>query len=112
MRYVFLAAALSVASFAVSLPAQAQGIPGGVQYGASRGNQVAGPVGAVVGGVVGGAVGGVEGALGITHPAPAPMPVMYEAPGGRFAHGRAWHRHMVYRGHHRAARMRHQRNLG
>jgi hypothetical protein len=52
---------------ALALPANAQGVPGGVAHGAYQGNRIAGPVGGVVGGAVGGAIGGVEGLLGINH---------------------------------------------
>jgi hypothetical protein len=52
---------------ALALPANAQGVPGGVAHGAYQGNRIAGPVGSVVGGAVGGAIGGVEGLLGINH---------------------------------------------
>ncbi len=45
--------------------AQAQGLVGGAEEGAHRGNRAAGPVGAVVGGAVGAGVGTVNGALGL-----------------------------------------------
>jgi hypothetical protein len=81
----------------LSLPAHAQGVPGGVAYGASQGNQTAGPVGAVVGGVVGGVIGGVEGMLGIDHR------VSYESPGPapyRY-HRHIYRRHAHHSVHHR-----------
>jgi len=61
--------ALITSTFLLALivPANAQGIPGGVVHGAYEGNRIAGPVGWVVGGAVGGAIGGVEGLLGINH---------------------------------------------
>ena len=49
--------------FTLVIPANAQGIPGGVAHGVYEGNRIAGPVGGVVGGAVGGAIGGVEGLL-------------------------------------------------
>lgn len=63
MKVLF--ASVIVASIAVPLAAQAQGIPGGVAHGASEGWRIAGPVGAVVGAPVGGIIGGVEGLLGV-----------------------------------------------
>ncbi len=53
------------AMLAVPHASHAQGIFGGMDEGARRGNRAAGPVGAVVGAGVGGAVGGVNGVLGI-----------------------------------------------
>jgi hypothetical protein len=61
---VMIASAL-VATFAMPLAAQAQGVPGGIAHGMSEGNRAAGPVGAVVGGAVGGVLGGIEGVLGL-----------------------------------------------
>jgi hypothetical protein len=58
---------LTFAILAMPLTAQAQGIIGGAQEGAYRGNRDAGPVGAIVGGTVGAAVGGVEGVIGVPH---------------------------------------------
>jgi hypothetical protein len=52
----------SVLALLVSpIAAEAQGIVGGANVGAARGERAAGPVGGIVGGVVGGAVGGVVG---------------------------------------------------
>jgi hypothetical protein len=63
---MFRVVALS-AFVAVPVVAQAQGVPGGINYGAHRGAytgySVLGPVGGVVGGVVGGAAGGVVGGV-------------------------------------------------
>jgi hypothetical protein len=72
----------------VAVPANAQGVPGGVAHGTYEGSRIAGPVGAVVGGAVGGVVGGVEGVFGINHAyvgyaQPAPPPRYYR------------HRHVV-----------------
>src|SRR6202166_876250 len=50
-----------VATVALPVVAQAQGVPGGVERGSRDGERAAGPVGAVVGGVV----GGVAGVLGV-----------------------------------------------
>ena len=50
-----------MAFLTLPVSAEAQGIVGGAQVGAARGERAAGPVGGVVGGVVGGAVGGVVG---------------------------------------------------
>lgn len=61
MRIMF-AAGLLAASL---VTAQAQGIIGGAEQGASDGNRAAGPVGAIVGGAVGGVTGGISGLLGI-----------------------------------------------
>jgi len=71
-----------VAVLAVPLAAHAQGIPDGIQHGASVGSQTAGPVGAVVGGAVGSVIGGVEGLFGlgptyVAYPQPASAPVVY-----------------------------------
>ena len=54
-----------VATVALPVATQAQGIPGGVEQGSREGERAAGPVGAVVGGVIGGVVGGVAGVLGV-----------------------------------------------
>ena len=54
-----------VATVALPVMAQAQGVPGGVERGSRDGERAAGPVGAVVGGVIGGVVGGVNGVLGV-----------------------------------------------
>jgi hypothetical protein len=55
------------ALLAIAMPftTQAQGVPAGMNYGASVGYQAAGPVGAIVGGGVGGVAGGIGGVLGI-----------------------------------------------
>ena len=63
----FRALIASTFLFALTIPANAQGIPGGVAHGAYQGNRIAGPVGGVVGGAVGGAIGGVEGLFGVNH---------------------------------------------
>jgi hypothetical protein len=54
-----------VATVALPVLAQAQGVPGGVERGSREGERAAGPVGAIVGGVIGGVVGGVNGVLGV-----------------------------------------------
>ncbi|MEH2480694.1 hypothetical protein V1282_004051 [Nitrobacteraceae bacterium AZCC 2146] len=61
----FLGATAVVATLAVPVVAQAQGVPGGIERGAREGERAAGPVGAIVGGTVGGVVGGVAGVLGV-----------------------------------------------
>jgi Protein of unknown function (DUF1236) len=61
----FIGIAALVATVALPVMAQAQGVPGGVDRGSREGERAAGPVGAVVGGVIGGVVGGVNGVLGI-----------------------------------------------
>jgi len=66
MRLTVFAGVL-LATIAVPLAAQAQGIPGGAAHGFNEGNRIAGPVGAVVGTAVGGVIGGVEGVFGINH---------------------------------------------
>ena len=65
MTFKVLFAGVIVATIAMPLAAQAQGIPGGIAHGANEGWRIAGPVGAVVGAPVGGVIGGVEGLLGI-----------------------------------------------
>lgn len=50
-----------LAMLALPGAAEAQGIVGGAEIGAARGQRAAGPVGGIVGSVVGGAVGGVVG---------------------------------------------------
>ncbi len=67
MKYQVLIATALVATFAVPLAAQAQGVPGGIAHGMYEGNRRAGPVGAVVGGAVGGVLGGIEGVLGLNY---------------------------------------------
>ena len=67
MKHKSLFAAALLFAFSAPIAAQAQGIPGGMNHGFHRGNQIAGPVGAVVGAGVGGVIGGVEGVLGINH---------------------------------------------
>jgi Protein of unknown function (DUF1236) len=64
IRRLFGIAAL-VATVALPISAQAQGVPGGVDRGSREGERAAGPVGAIVGGVIGGVVGGVNGVLGV-----------------------------------------------
>jgi uncharacterized protein DUF1236 len=54
-----------VATVALPVLAQAQGVPGGVERGSREGERAGGPVGAIVGGVIGGVVGGVNGVLGV-----------------------------------------------
>ena len=61
MKHLVIAAALALTACAVAVPADAQGLVGGVRRGAAEGDRVGGPVG----GIVGGAVGTVNGALGI-----------------------------------------------
>lgn len=65
-----LSAAATIAAVAIplstfSMPASAQGVPGGMERGAREGEKAAGPVGAAVGATVGGVVGGVAGVLGV-----------------------------------------------
>jgi hypothetical protein len=66
-----------VATLAMPLAAQAQGVPGGAAHGFNEGGRIAGQVGAVVGGAVGGVIGGIEGVLGIP---PRYQPVEYSEP--------------------------------
>jgi hypothetical protein len=61
----FIGIAALVATVALPVAAQAQGVPGGIERGSRDGERAAGPVGAVVGGVIGGVVGGVGGILGV-----------------------------------------------
>lgn len=61
----FIGIAALVATVAIPVLAQAQGVPGGVERGSREGERAAGPVGAIVGGVIGGVVGGVNGVLGV-----------------------------------------------
>jgi hypothetical protein len=91
-----IAAGALVTALGLSLPAHAQGVPGGAAYGATRGGEAAGPVGAVVGGVVGGVIGGVEGVLGIEHRVSYATP---EVPAGR--DHRLMHRRHAHSVHHR-----------
>lgn len=69
MRFRLMIATVVLATLAMPLMAQAQGIIRGAEEGAAAGNRAAGPVGGAVGGVVGGVgggvVGGVKGILGI-----------------------------------------------
>src|SRR5450631_4373066 len=60
----FIGIAALVATVALPVAAQAQGVPGGIERGSRDGERAAGPVGAVVG-VIGGVVGGVGGILGV-----------------------------------------------
>jgi hypothetical protein len=64
-RCVCQRSGVAILAFLASFGAQAQGVVGGAENGADRGNAVAGPVGAVVAGVVGEVTGGVDGLLGI-----------------------------------------------
>jgi hypothetical protein len=57
--------ALFVATLALPLSAQAQGIVGGAAEGSRQGAEAAGPVGGLVGGVLGGVTGGIAGLLGV-----------------------------------------------
>ncbi len=59
------AVALFIATLALPLSAQAQGIVGGAAEGSRQGAEAAGPVGGLVGGVVGGVTGGIAGLLGV-----------------------------------------------
>ena len=70
--------------FTLVIPANAQGIPGGVAHGVYEGNRIAGPVGGVVDGAVGGAIGGVEGLLGINHE----YQTYYDVPPSSYRHRR------------------------
>ena len=83
-------AGVLLATLAIPLTAQAQGVPGGAAHGFREGGRIAGPVGAVVGTAVGGVIGGVEGVLGINHRHEAY--VVEPAPGPRYRQRR------VYRG--------------
>ncbi len=65
-RLAFASALAMTAMLAIPHASHAQGVFGGMDEGARRGNRAAGPVGAVVGAGVGGAVGGVNGVLGIS----------------------------------------------
>jgi hypothetical protein len=60
-----LGATAIIATLAIPVLAQAQGVPGGIDRGARDGERAAGPVGAIVGGTIGGVVGGVAGVLGV-----------------------------------------------
>jgi hypothetical protein len=82
--------------FALPVAAQAQGVPGGIAYGAYVGNRAAGPLGGIVGGAVGGVIGGVQGVLGIT-PAYAAYPV---EPRPVYRH-RHWRKHTYRHVRHR-----------
>ncbi len=59
------AVALFIATLALPLSAQAQGIVGGAAEGSRQGAEAAGPVGGLVGGVLGGVTGGIAGLLGV-----------------------------------------------
>ncbi|WP_295847509.1 DUF1236 domain-containing protein [Tardiphaga sp.] len=61
----FLGATAIIATLAIPVLAQAQGVPVGIERGARDGERAAGPVGAIVGGTIGGVVGGVAGVLGV-----------------------------------------------
>jgi hypothetical protein len=58
-----LGAAAVAAILALPVTAEAQGVIGGAQQGATVGNRAAGPIGGAVGGVVGGVTGGVVGGV-------------------------------------------------
>ena len=88
MKFQILFATAVFASVASPLAAQAQGVPGGIAYGAYEGGRRAGPIGAVVGAGVGGIIGGVEGVLGVGYrPYEAPPPRVYH-PRKRVTHVR------------------------
>ncbi|ACL57309.1 hypothetical protein [Methylobacterium nodulans] len=89
MKRVLLACSLGAAIFSFAGVAQAQGIIGGAEEGAARGNRAAGPIGAIVGGAIGAGVGGVNGALGIR-------------PYRRVHYGPRHYRHRHYHYHYRA----------
>src|ERR1700692_2076592 len=59
----FIGIAALVATVALPVMAQAQGVPGGVERGSRDGERAAGPGGAVGGGGIGGGVGGGCGAV-------------------------------------------------
>ncbi len=98
MKYHILFGAAVVATLALPLAAQAQGIPDGVAHGAYVGNNTAGPIGGIVGGAVGGVVGGVEGLLGI-----GPVYAAYSEGVPRVYHHRHLIRHSYRRVHHKPA---------
>ncbi len=78
MKFHILFATAVFACVASPLAAQAQGVPGGIAYGAHEGGRRAGPIGAIVGAGVGGIIGGVEGVLGVGyHPYEAAPPRVY-----------------------------------
>jgi hypothetical protein len=82
VKFHILSAAIVATTIALSMTAQAQGIPDGVVHGGAVGMNTAGPVGAVVGGAVGGVVGGVEGLFGVrpyyaSYPEGAPRAYRY-----------------------------------
>jgi hypothetical protein len=103
-----VASALFLAVVGLSVPAQAQGVPGGAAHGFHEGNRIAGPVGAVVGTAVGGVIGGVEGVLGVnqTYAAPSDAPVVRHRTYRRHAHRRY---HKTHRPRHRHLRHRYSR---
>jgi hypothetical protein len=65
MKFRFAVALGLFALMSFPMIAHAQGLVGGAEEGAHRGNRAAGPVGAVVGGAIGAGVGTVNGALGL-----------------------------------------------
>ncbi len=65
MKLRLVIAAALLAALSTPIVAEAQGLVGGAEEGAHRGDRAAGPVGAVVGGAIGAGVGTVNGALGI-----------------------------------------------
>jgi hypothetical protein len=81
VTFKVLFAGAIVATIAMPLAAQAQGVPGGFVHGANEGYRIAGPVGAVVGAPVGGVIGGVEGLLGVGPAYQEPPPRVYRARG-------------------------------
>lgn len=94
VKFTTLFAGALLATFAMPLAAQAQGVPGGVEHGFHEGNRRAGPVGAVVGAAVGGVIGGVEGVLGVGPRYYDEEPVYRP----RVTHrGRGYHRHSRYK---------------
>jgi hypothetical protein len=65
MKFRFALVVGLVASASSPMLAHAQGLVGGAEEGAHRGDRAAGPVGSVVGGAIGAGVGTVNGALGL-----------------------------------------------
>ena len=65
MKPRLMMAASVLATLAIPLAAQAQGVVRVAEEGAAVGNRAAGPVGGAIGAGVGGVVGGVKGVLGI-----------------------------------------------
>ena len=93
MKFHILFATAVFACVASPLAAQAQGVPGGIAYGAHEGGRRAGPIGAIVGAGVGGIIGGVEGVLGVGYrPYEAAPPRVYHYR-KRVTHSRHVRRH-------------------